>query len=140
MLVDSNILIYALNTASPKCRQSQIFLSENGSKLVIAQQNIMETLRVITHSRFEFPFSREQALRAVQEISSVVSIIQPYFQTTEIALRLIAKYQISGNQIFDAYLVATALSHKITHIVSDNSRHLKKYSEVVVVNPFENQK
>lgn len=49
MLIDSNILVYAINILSPKHKKAQNFLQENITKLEIAHQNIFETLRVLTH-------------------------------------------------------------------------------------------
>jgi predicted nucleic acid-binding protein len=135
MLIDSNILIYALNQSSPKQISAQDFL-QTQPQLVLAQQNIFETLRILTHQRFPSPFSVEKAIRAVQEIAEQASVIFPTHETTELALQLIRKYEIKGTEIFDAYLVATALSNEISQIATDNVTHLRKYTEIEVLNPF----
>lgn len=140
MLIDSNILIYSLNQNSPKQSQAQNFLqaqSQSGSPLIFAQQNVMETLRILTHPKFPNPFPVADALSAVQLITDQAKIISPTLDTLDIAVALIEKYSITGAEIFDAYLVATALSHQIDSIATDNVKHLQKYVEVFVINPFE---
>ncbi len=136
MLIDSNILIYALNNSSPGHLAAQRFLQTQRAGLIFAQQNLFETLRILTHQKFPHPFSVSQALRAIQTITQDATILCPTYETSEIAWELIRKYQIGGPEIFDAYLVATALSHQVITIATDNVKHLGKYTEIAVINPF----
>jgi predicted nucleic acid-binding protein len=136
MLIDSNILIYALNSASPKSKIAQNFLRKNSQGLVLAQQNILETIRVLTHSKFPNPFPPKKALSALQAISDAATVISPNNKTLAIVVELIDKYEISGSEIFDAYLVATALSHQYYQVATDNIKHLQKYQEIEILNPF----
>lgn len=136
MLIDSNIIIYALNDDSNKQAQAQSFLNQNKNKLYIAHQNIFETLRILTHHKFSHPYPTDKAIANIQSIAQFSTIIHPTSNTQEIAFGLIKKYAISGSEIFDAYLVATALSHQITTIASDNTKHLKKYTEITTTNPL----
>lgn len=52
MLIDSNILIYAINLDSPKSKIAQEFLKENLDNLEITHQNILESIRILTHPKF----------------------------------------------------------------------------------------
>ncbi len=136
MLIDSNILIYALNQASPQQKAAQKFL-QSQKQLLLAQQNIFETLRILTHKKFPDPFPPDKAIAALNAIAKYATILHPTFETHEISLELIRKYCISGAEVFDAYLVATALSNGVRKIATDNVRHLGKYEEIEVVNPLE---
>ncbi len=136
MLIDSNILIYALNSASPKKSLAQTFI-QSQKQLVFAQQNIFETLRILTHHKFPNPFPTEDAIDSIREISDHALIITPNFETQELAFELIKKYSITGTEVFDAYLVATALSNGIKELATDNSKHLRKYTEITAINPFD---
>lgn len=136
MLIDSNILIYAINVSSPKHITAQHFLQTNREHLVIAHQNIFETLRVLTHKKFSHPMPSKQALDALEPIMNVCTIIAPDYKTHRIAFELIAKYNVVSNEVFDAYLVATALSWGISEIATDNEKAIRKYKEITVVNPF----
>jgi len=136
MLVDSNVIIYAINTASPKHKQAQQFIRSNTERLVLAHQNIFESLRVLTHTSYPHPLSTNIALNAVASIADALAVISPTIDTSYITLELIKKYRLSSNHIFDAYLVGTMLSNSITTIATDNIRDFKQYREIKVVNPF----
>ncbi len=135
MLIDSNILIYSLNQASPKQAPAQTFLRQQ-AELIFAQQNIFETIRILTHSKFPNPFTIDEAVKAVRTITNHARVICPTLETQDLALELIQKYRVTGTEIFDAYLVATAISNEIDEIATDNLQHLEKYQEIRIVNPF----
>lgn len=108
----------------------------NHSELLIAHQSINEALRILTHAKSPKRISQSLALTALESIASQFQIISPLPITISISLELVRKYQVESNQIFDAYLVATALSHDINTLVTDNVKHLGKFKEIKVINPF----
>src|SRR5689334_22871111 len=132
MLIDSNILVYALNESSHKYSAARRFLTDNQDDLVITQQNIFETIRILTHSKYQRPLTPSQAITALSKITEFATVIHPTSETVDIAFALIQKHNVTGSEVFDAYLVATALSHNFTSIATDNTKHLAKYSEIKV--------
>ena len=136
MIIDSNILIYAINADSPKNKKAQKFLKENLKDLEVTHQNILETIRVLTHQKFSKPMKPKLALAAIQAIVQACRIISPTQTTYYLWLELINKYILSGNRIFDAYLAATALSNGINIIVTDNVADFKKFKGLKIINPF----
>lgn len=135
-LIDSNILVYAINMSSPKHEVAQEFLQAHLGKMAIAQQNILETLRVLTHTKFSSPMTSEDAADAVERITSTAQVIFPAYQTIDVAQALIQKYQLKGDAVLDAYLAATALTAGITSIATDNVKDFAKFEQLKVVNPF----
>lgn len=136
MLIDSNILIYAINLDSPKSKIAQTFLEENLGKLEITHQNILESIRVLTHPKFSNPMKIKACLKALASISESSHILYPDQRSYYIVLELMENYNLSGNRIFDAYLVAIMLSYGIKEIATDNERDFKKFEGIHVVNPF----
>lgn len=136
MLIDTNILIYAINADSSKHKIAKNFLEEYKTDLEVAHQNILEALRVLTYSKFFKIMSVKEAMDAILSITSVCKLINPTFQTIYIALELIEKYHIQSDQVFDAYLAATALSNGVRVIATDNVKDFKKFKEIKVINPF----
>jgi predicted nucleic acid-binding protein len=136
ILIDSNILIYAINSSSPKQKAAQDFLQTNVGYLVTAHQNVFESLRVLTHPKFQAPMPSIEAIAAINAITEHCRIIAPGYDTLEIALALVKKHQLSGDKIFDAYLTATALSAGLTTIATDNTKDFLPFSEVSIMNPF----
>lgn len=136
MLVDTNILIYAINADSPKHQLAQEFLKENSSNLEIAHQNILEAIRVLTHQKFSHSMKLKDALNAIEAISELSRVITPNHNTFYIAIELIRAHKLIGNRIFDTYLVATALTNGIRTIATDNIKDFQKFKEITVFNPF----
>ncbi len=136
MLIDSNILIYAINADSPKNRLAQKFLRENSGNLFVAHQNVFETIRVLTHQRFSKPMKLNIALRAILAILQSCRIISPDQSTYHLTLKFIEDYKLTGNRIFDAYLAATALSNNVASIATDNIKDFQRYVGLKTINPF----
>lgn len=136
MLIDSNVLVYAINSSSPKHVKAQRFIQRNVGKLQVAHQNIFEALRVLTHTKFPSPMEITEAVKAIENIIKACDIIAPDYKTHRITLELIKKYKITSNQIFDAYLAATAISNGIDTLATDNIKDLQIFSEITVINPF----
>lgn len=136
ILVDSNILIYSLSLNSEKCTQAQEFLQKNQLSLCVAQQNIFETLRVLTHPNTPHSLATTVAIRDVSLVTRHLKILCPQPETEHVALEFIRKYEIVGSKIFDVYLAATALSNGVTTIATENVRDFKIFSELRVINPF----
>lgn len=135
MLVDSNILVYAINIASPKHRKAKEFLKKNIGNLEVAQQNIFESLRVLTHPKFPRPMKTQDAVRAVDGITEACRLIHPDYETHYLALELVKRNQLFADQVFDAYLVATALTNDVKTIATDNVKHFQKFP-IRVIDPF----
>lgn len=139
ILVDSNILVYSFNRSVPKKRtQARQYLQNNAGELALAHQNILETIRVLTHAKFQNPVSTQEALRAVEALVSGFRVITPNDTTRHVALALIEKHGINGNQVFDAYLAATALTNEIHAIATDNVKDFAFFESLSVISPFEN--
>ena len=135
MLIDSNILVYAFNTSSPKHKKAQGFIQNNIGNLEIAHQNIFETLRVLTHPKFSSPMNPKEAVEAVFRISKTCRLIYPDYKTAPLALAFVERHNLSADRIFDGYLVATAISNDVKVIVTDNVKDFQKFP-IKVFNPF----
>lgn len=136
MIIDSNILVYSINKRSPKHKKAQKFLLDNMGNLEVAHQNIFESIRILTHSKFPNPMKINDALKAIEGLLEGCTIISPNWKTHNIALLLIKKYRLSSDIVFDAYLVATALSNDIDIIATNNAKDFKKFTELKIINPF----
>ena len=136
ILVDSNVLIYAINSRSPKSNRAQSFLKNSAGNFSVAHQNILESLRVLTHPKFPKPMKIESAISSLEAITNAASIVSPDYRTQRIALDLIRRHRLVSDEIFDAYLVATALANDIYEIATDNEQDFKKIKEIKVINPF----
>jgi predicted nucleic acid-binding protein len=137
MLIDANVLIYALNDEAEKQERAQAFLQQHRREMVFSQQTLFESVRILTHQRFPDPYSSAEALDAIQDVVQRSPIIHQVPSTYELAQMYIRDYKISGVEVFDAVLAATAVSNGVEVVVSDNEKHMVKYEDIELMNPFQ---
>lgn len=130
-LIDSNILVYALNSDSGYHSRAVDVLNE--SNPIFALQNLIETYRVITSHDVEKPMSAQNAWDRINQIISVSDVIYPNQHTYEILNGLTVKYSITSYQVYDAMLVACMLQSGVKAIVTNNPRDFQKYEEIKVI-------
>jgi len=135
-LLDSNLIVYSINNSSPKQSRAQEYIIRNSKNLCLSHQNILESIRVLTHPKFVAPMRVEVASRAVWAIASSLTLIAPNIETIFVFREFIGKYRFTGNKIFDAYLVATAMTNGVFSIATDNINDFRKFEEISVINPF----
>lgn len=138
ILVDSNVLIYAINKSSPKYKSARTFLKNiyKVSIIYTAQQNINESIRILTHRKFVKRLNPKVAVKKIKELTDNFSIVSPKVETIFLLMEFVKKYELAGDKIFDAYLVATAMTNDINIIATDNTRDFKMYEEIKILNPF----
>jgi len=136
ILVDSNVLIYSINVSSPKHKKAQEFLQNNIGNLLIAHQNIFESLHVLTHPKFPRPMNTKDAIETIGRIVKACQVISPDYKTHHLAIELISKYNLKADKVFDAYLVATLFSNEFDTIATDNVSDFQIFSGLQIVNPF----
>lgn len=136
ILLDTNVIIFALNKTSPKNKTAQTYIRTNQPSLVVAHQNVFESIRVLSHSKYAKPLTSAKAVSVVLDITSALKLVSPNIETFHQTLYLIKKYKLTSNKIFDCYLVATALSNNIKSIATDNAKDFLIFEEISTVNPF----
>jgi len=125
MLLDANLLLYAVNKGAPQHKRAADWLTEqlNGSMRVgLPWQSLAAFLRISTHPRaFPQPLAPATAWERVTDwLASPVSWIpQPGPEHARILGDLIKTYQASGNLIPDAQLAALALEHGVALCSTD---------------------
>lgn len=93
-------------------------------------------IRVLTHDKYENPYTINEALEQSQNFEDLCQVIYPDSATLRITKDLIAKYKITSNTTLDCYLVATMLSNGIDIIATDNVKDLNVFKEINVYNPL----
>ena len=136
MILDSNIIIYSINISSPKHKEAQKFIQNYRSELFVAHQNVFESLRVLTHKKFPSPMKPIDAVKSIFQITNALRIVSPNYESYYLSLEFIRKYDLKSDQVFDAYLVGTALSNDINTIATDNEKDFKVIKEINIFNPF----
>jgi len=140
MLVDANILLYAVDTRSPFHPQAATWLSEqlNGARRVgFPWQSLVAFLRISTHPRAsEKPLAAAIAARIVEDWlePEIAWIPRPGPSHASVLTGLIRTYQLRGNLISDAHLAALAIEHGLTMCSADTD--FARFAEVRWINPL----
>ncbi len=141
-LLDSNILVYAVNKSAPFHTTAFKILEKiisNKIKGCLALQNLSEFFSIITNKkRVEHPISSKEAISEIQKYINTTTLLKISFTPSAMNLfcKLTTKHHIQGQKIYDLQLVATMLDNEIKNIITANDSDFKKYEEINTINPF----
>lgn len=138
VVFDSNILVYGHNSDSTFHHQALSLIKDvlaGNVEGVLTHQNLLEFYSIITDSRrVANPLHPGLALDLVKQyLNSPFRIIAPNENTVDVVFSLSSKLNIKDGQIFDIYLVATMLSHKISTILTTNIKDFEMMSGIKVI-------
>ena len=73
-------------------------------------------------------------MRRLQQLFPVYRDERAIFSCWE---KLVTLHDVKGKNAHDARLVATMLRHRLTHILTFNDSHFKRFTEIAVLTPSE---
>lgn len=141
MLLDANLLLYAVDASSPHNAHMATWLEDtlNGDRRVgLPWQTIGAFLRIVTHPRVTSrPLTGEQASEHVRRwLTADPSWIPPATSRTASVLdKLIRQHGVAGNLVTDALLAALAIEHGLTVYSADTD--FARFPEVRWINPLD---
>ncbi len=140
MLVDANLLLYAVHKRAALHEAASAWLSEqlNGSRRVgLPWQSLSAFLRISTHPRaFERPLGPAPAGACVAAglAAPAAWIPQPGPEHAELLGELMVGHGVRGNLVPDAQLAALALEHGLS--VCSNDTDFARFTEIHWHNPL----
>lgn len=140
MLVDANVLLYAVDRSSAHHAPASAWLVDalNGRRRVgLPWQSLGAFLRIITHPRVtRRPLSGKQAWGYVRSwLDADPAWVPPATERTAAVYgELAQKYHVTGNLVPDAMLAALALEHGLTVVSADTD--FMRFSEITCTNPL----
>ncbi len=140
MLIDANLLLYAVDRDAPEHSVAAPWLEQqlNGSRRVaIPWESIGAFLRIATHPRVsERPLSAEDAWRIVDGWLSASPVWVPVAteRHAEVFGDLIRRYRVTGNLVPDAHLAALAIEYGLEICSADTD--FARFREVRWMNPL----
>lgn len=139
MLIDANILLYAVDASSPFHDRASSWLTDKltGTRRIgFPWQSLVAFLRISTHPRASArPLDPADAARFVEEWlePDVAWIPHPGPGHAAILNDLLTRYQLRGNMVSDAHLAALAIEHGLEMCSTDTD--FARFAEVRWVNP-----
>lgn len=141
MLVDANLLLYAVDRRSPFHEAARGWLTDalnGGVRVGLPWQCLTAFVRIATHPRAsENPLSPERAWARVREwlARDVVWTPLPTNQHAEVFGALVVDGDLRGNLVSDAHLAALAIEHGLRIYSADSD--FARFPEVTWVNPLQ---
>jgi toxin-antitoxin system PIN domain toxin len=139
MLVDANVLLFAVDEASPFHTRATRWLTDrlNGpGRVGLPWQSLGAFLRISTHPRAtEHPLLPEEAWAHVEDWlgSGAAWIPLPTERHAEVLGSLVLTYRLRGNLIADAQLAALAIEHGLAVCSADTD--FARFGEIRWENP-----
>lgn len=140
MLVDANLLLYAVDAQSPHNGAAATWLTAalNGNRRVaLAWATIGAFLRIVTHPRVTTnPLTGPQACSHVRSWLDADPVwVPPASQrTVDILEDLVDQVPITGNLVPDAQLAAIAIEHGLTVMTADTD--FERFPDLSWTNPL----
>jgi len=140
VLLDANLLLYAVNEDAPHHEAAASWLTDrlNGSHRVgLPWQTLTSFLRIATHPRaFPYPFSPPVAWDRVTDwlAAPAAWVPEPGVDHARILGDLVVRHDVRGNLLPDAQLAALALEHGLSVASADTD--FARFREVRWENPI----
>ncbi len=140
MLVDANLLLYAVDSSAPQHAAAKAWLTEqlNGARRVgLPWQSLGAFVRISTHPRaYERPLSPKSAWERVSDWLAAPAAWVPHPGPGHAQLlgELIAAYDVRGNLVPDTLLAALAIEHGLTLCSADTD--FARFRELRWENPL----
>ena len=140
MLVDANLLLYAVDETSPYHAAASEWLESalNGVRRVgLPWQSLGAFLRITTHPRaLAVPLTAADAWSYVAEwlACGVAWVPEPTERYADVLAELLIRYDVRGNLVPDAQLAALAVEHGLTVCSTDTD--IARFTEISWENPL----
>jgi predicted nucleic acid-binding protein len=129
--LDTNIVVYAFDTADPEKQRVAIDVLESGRRLVVSTQVLLETWWVLTR-RLERPLSEDAASGVIDELCRL-PVVSTDADLVRRAITTSRRWQLA---VWDALIVEAARSSGCDRILTEDLQHGQNFDGVKVANPF----
>lgn len=131
-LVDTNILVYAIDEDSQYYEKSHQFLFDANYQVYTTSKNLVEFLTVVTRNpNISLPI--EDALSSVKDYENMLKILYPSKSTFTKFKELLEKYKPTGLKIHDYEIAGISLANKIEQIATFNVKDFEEITEIKVI-------
>jgi predicted nucleic acid-binding protein len=141
-LADTNIAARRILTADPlypAIKRAIDALLLRGDVVSVTAQNLVEFQALATRpvEANGLGMTPAEANQQAREIEAVFPLLE---ETPDVYLNwrsLMERYDVRGRQVYDARIVAVMLAHGVTHVVTTNAAHFRRFPDITVVEPQE---
>jgi predicted nucleic acid-binding protein len=135
VVVDTNVLLAATDRSRTAHEAAITLLNEDERRLALTPQIVREYLAVVTRpvAANGFGLVAADAVANVRQFLDDMDLLSEDAVTTAGLVDLIDGQAAAGKQVHDANVVAVALAHRASAIVTDNTRHFARFDQLIVI-------
>ncbi len=131
VLIDTNILVYAIDEDSEFYPKSQELLYNSDYGLFTTSKNLSEFLAVVTKGQV-ISLSIDEALAVSKDYDDILTIY-PNETSFTIFRELLQKYKPTGLRVHDFEIISIGLAHRINQIATFNTGDFKGVAEINLI-------
>lgn len=131
LFVDTNVVVYAFDSADPTRQRIAIELLEGGERLVVSTQVLLETWWVLTR-RLAEPLDETQATDVIGRLCEL-PVVSTDPQLVKQAIDTSRRFDIA---IWDALIIEAARAAGCKRVLSEDLQTGQDFDGVTVENPF----
>lgn len=138
LFLDTNVLIYATNTASPwhaLARDSIEQARRGGRLLVVSTQVLREYLAAGTRPG-TIPAPRSAILAAVEVFRQSFTVVDDSQAIFAILCTIVQSVPVGGKQVHDANIVATMQHAGVRTLLTNNVSDFMRFSHLITIVPL----
>jgi len=132
ILVDTNILIYAIDQDSRFFHQARRILDNSDFDLTTTSKNLSEFLAVVTKPN-GYGLSSDIACEILEEITQSLQVLFPNQESLSIFTKLLHAYQPTSLKVHDFEIISIGLAHEVRHFATFNSKDFEPVNEINIV-------
>ncbi len=129
VLVDTNLLIYAVDENSKYFELARRLLSKNSYHLLTTSKNISEFIAVVTKGSPPF-LSIDKALELVRDYLKIFEILYPSPQSFSLFQKMLKNYKPSGLRVHDFEIISIGLANSVSLIATLDSKDFLRVKEI----------
>lgn len=142
ILIDTNIIVYAIDTDAPQHAASRALLEAVQAKKIkaaLVPQVLLEFFAIVTDGRrVKKPLEPRTAWEQVKALRAILPVLDPGVKSLDyLELELPEEVKVKGADIFDAFLVAQMRAISASVLCTYNTGDFKHYRGIVVQSPDE---
>ncbi|WP_210511227.1 type II toxin-antitoxin system VapC family toxin [Natronogracilivirga saccharolytica] len=132
VLVDTNILIFAIDQDSRFFHQARKILDHPEFVLTTTSKNLSEFLAVVTKPN-GYGLSSDVASDILGEIINNLQILFPNQESLDLFKELLYRYRPTGLKVHDFEIISIGLANGVRHFATFNSKDFQIFDEIKLV-------
>ena len=130
ILLDTNVLLYAMDKSSKYNKISINILENEEYKLFVSTKNIAEIFAVSSKKKI----NKEIILKFVNEIVlEICTLLYPDSKSFEKFKQIISDNNIIGNKVYDMEIASIIITNKLDAIATFNHKDFKNINEISIL-------